>query len=186
MSSNASAFDSRVARNRASAGSSRSLISTATATWIALGKTSLVDWERLTWSLGCTVRLAPSVSPMRSAARLAITSLAFMLLWVPLPVCQTTSGKWSSSRPSMTSWAASRIASDTSPGRSPSSRLTAAAHCLTRPRARMSGRGRRSPPILKFSRERWVCAPQYRSAGTSISPMLSRSMRVLMACRSLP
>ena len=27
-------------------------------------------------------------------ARFAITSLAFMLLWVPEPVCQTTSGKW--------------------------------------------------------------------------------------------
>ena len=32
-------------------------------------------------------------------ARLAITSLAFMLLCVPEPVCQTTSGKWSSSLP---------------------------------------------------------------------------------------
>ena len=37
-------------------------------------------------------------------ARLEITSLAFMLDWVPEPVCQTTSGKWSSSLPSITSW----------------------------------------------------------------------------------
>ena len=184
MPSNARAFASRVARSRASAGSSRSLTSTATATWMAVGKTSLVDCERLTWSLGCTLRFAPSASPIRSAARLAITSLAFMLLWVPLPVCQTTSGKWSSRRPSMTSCAASRIASETSAGRSPSARLTTAAHCLTRASARISGRGRRSPPILKFSSERWVCAPQYRSAGTSTSPMLSRSMRVPIACRS--
>ena len=86
----------------------------------------------------------------------------------------------------MTSCAASRIASDTSTGRSPKSRFTAAAHCLTRPRARIRDRGSRSVPILKFWSERWVCAPQYRSAGTSISPMLSRSMRVLMTCRSLP
>ena len=48
MSSNARAFDSRVARSRARAGSSRSVVSTATAMWIALGKTSLVDCERLT------------------------------------------------------------------------------------------------------------------------------------------
>jgi hypothetical protein len=33
---------------------------------------------------------------------LAMTSLAFMLLCVPLPVCQMTRGKWSSSFPSAT------------------------------------------------------------------------------------
>jgi hypothetical protein len=38
-----------------------------------------------------------------------MTSLAFMFVWVPLPVCQTLSGKWSSSRPSMTSSAAAMI-----------------------------------------------------------------------------
>ena len=48
IASNACAFASRVARSRARAGSSRSLTSTATAMWIALGKTSLVDCERLT------------------------------------------------------------------------------------------------------------------------------------------
>ena len=30
------------------------------------------------------------------------TSFAFMLLWVPLPVWKTTSGKWSISLPEMT------------------------------------------------------------------------------------
>jgi len=34
---------------------------------------------------------------------LAITSLRFMLVCVPEPVCHTTSGKWSSSLPSITS-----------------------------------------------------------------------------------
>lgn len=41
---------------------------------------------------------------------LAITSLLFMLDWVPEPVCQTTRGKWSSSLPSATSVAACTIA----------------------------------------------------------------------------
>ena len=65
---------------------------------IAVGKVSLDDWLRLTWSFGCTGALAPSGAPSSSFARFAITSLAFMLLWVPEPVCQTTSGKCSCKR----------------------------------------------------------------------------------------
>jgi hypothetical protein len=42
----------------------------------------------------------------------------------------------------------------------------------------MIGWGMRSPPILKFSSDRSVCAPQYRSAGTSIGPKVSVSVRV--------
>src|SRR5258707_7277934 len=42
----------------------------------------------------------------------------------------------------------------------------------------MSAVGIRSMPIGKFSRDRSVCAPQYRSAGTSTVPMVSRSSRV--------
>ena len=60
---------------------------------IAVGKVSLEDWLRLTWSFGWTGALLPSGAPRISLARFAITSLAFMLLWVPEPVCQTTSGK---------------------------------------------------------------------------------------------
>lgn len=44
-------------------------------------------------------------------ARLEMTSLAFMLDWVPEPVCQTTSGKWSTSLSEATSDAACWIAS---------------------------------------------------------------------------
>ncbi len=46
---------------------------------------SLEDWEAFTWSLGW------SFTP-RSAARWAMTSLTFIFVWVPLPVCQTTRG----------------------------------------------------------------------------------------------
>ena len=56
-----------------------------------------------TWSLGWTGDLLPITPPSSSMARLEMTSLAFMLVWVPLPVCQTRRGKWSSSLPSATS-----------------------------------------------------------------------------------
>src|SRR5882762_8757772 len=46
------------------------------------------------------------------------------------------------------------------------------------PNARIISRGITSLPILKWSRDRSVCAPQYLSAGTSISPIESVSMRV--------
>ena len=41
-----------------------------------------------------------------------------------------------------------------------------------------AGLSMRSPPMRKFSRLRWVCAPHSRSAGTSIGPKLSVSVRV--------
>ena len=40
------------------------------------------------------------------------------------------------------------------------------------------GRGNCSVPMLKWWSDRSVCAPQYRSAATSIGPMLSVSVRV--------
>ncbi len=42
--------------------------------------------------------------------------------------------------------------------------------------------GMRSSPIAKCTRLRWVCAPQERSAGTSISPIESVSPLVQAAC----
>ena len=83
---------------------------------IAVGKVSLEDWLLLTSSLGWTGFFEPSTPPRISIARLEMTSLAFMLVCVPLPVCQTESGKWSSSLPSMTSSAARMIASAFSVG----------------------------------------------------------------------
>ena len=57
--------------------------SSATASWaetrMAVGMTSLELWPRLTWSFGCTLRLAVEASA-------AITSLAFMFEDVPEPV----------------------------------------------------------------------------------------------------
>ncbi len=150
----------RVSRSRVTAGTSRPSICSTTAMCMAVGKVSLEDWLRLTSSLGCTGCWEPSRPPRSSMARLAITSLAFMLVWVPLPVCQTESGKCSSSRPSITSSAASTIARALSSGRRPSSRLTSAQAFLRTPSARMISRGNRSLPIRKCSSDRWVWAPQ--------------------------
>ena len=53
---------------------------------------------------------APSPPPSASDARLAITSLTFMLLCVPEPVCQTDSGNSASNSPAATRAAASAMA----------------------------------------------------------------------------
>src|SRR5262249_8197993 len=76
-----------------SAGIRLEVIAIAAAICIAVGNESFDDWLMLTWSLGCTGFLAPSSPPNSWLARLAMTSLRFMLLWVPEPVCHTTSGK---------------------------------------------------------------------------------------------
>src|SRR5687768_17776032 len=81
----------------------------------------------LTWSLGCTGDFEPMVPPSISMARLEITSLAFMFDWVPEPVCQTTSGKWPSSLPSITSCDALTMVSPTFLSSRPSAMLVSAA-----------------------------------------------------------
>ncbi len=111
--------------------------------------------------------------------------MAFMLDCVPEPVCQTTSGKLSSSLPSITSSAASAIAVPIFSSRLFIATLVVAAQRLTMPSARIKGLGRRSSPILKFSRDRCVCAPQYLSAGTSIGPNESVSVRVVIILSSI-
>src|SRR5713226_9537842 len=76
-------------------GISRLIVSTAEAMYIADGKVSLDDWDMLTWSLGCTGFLEPSGVLPSWQQRLEITSLTFMLNWVPEPVIQTCSGNMS-------------------------------------------------------------------------------------------
>ncbi len=98
---------------------------------IAVGKVSLEDWPMLTWSLGWIGVLDPRVPPTSWTARLLMTSLTFMLLWVPEPVCHTYSGKWSSSAPEITSSATRAMRSAFHWGRRPSRPLTSAAAFLT-------------------------------------------------------
>ncbi len=127
---------------------------------MAVGKQSLEDCPRLTWSLGWIGCLLPTTPPRSSIARFEITSFTFMLLWVPEPVCHTTSGKWSSSWPAITSSAARSIHSPSSGERPPLATFTAAQAFLIVARARTTAVGIGSQPIGKFSRLRWVCAPQ--------------------------
>ncbi len=108
---------------------------------------------------------------------MASTSFMFMLVWVPEPVCHTTSGNSASCIPASTSSAAATIASAVAGSSAPSARFTVAQARLTSASARTSSGGIRSPEIRKCCSERCVCAPHRRAAGTSISPKLSRSIR---------
>ena len=85
--------------------------------------------------------------------------------------------------PSATSRAAATMAWARGASRSPRAWLVSAAASLTRASARRNRRGIGVPEIGKFRTARWVDAPYRASAGTSISPMESFSIRV--AGRSL-
>ena len=127
MSAKASTFSASASRSARTDGSRTWVICSTAAMCMAVGKVSLDDCDMLTWSLGCTGVFDPSTPPASSMARLAMTSLAFMLVWVPLPVCHTRSGKWSSSVPSVTSAAAREIRSASFGSSTPSSALVSAA-----------------------------------------------------------
>ncbi len=144
------------------AGTRSSSSCTAAAMCITAGKVSLLDCPRLTSSLGWMGSPAPRPVPASSPARLAITSFAFMLLCVPLPVWKTTSGNSASRAPSMTSVAARSMSSALSFGSRPSSSLARAAASLSTPSAQITRRPQRkfSVPMGKCSSERCVCAPQ--------------------------
>ena len=73
--------------------------------------------------------------PSSWIARLLMTSLTFMFDWVPDPVCQTRSGKWSSSFPPMTSSAARLMASVRGVPSRPAAWLALAAAFFTCPSA---------------------------------------------------
>src|SRR3954470_10081031 len=145
---------------------------------IAAGNTSLDDCPMLTSSFGWTRRLAPRSPPRSSEARLASTSLTFMLLCVPEPVCHTTNGNSPSCLAASTSSAARRMASALRSSSRPSALLALAAAFFTSVSAWITASGMRSPEMRKKRRLRSVCAPQSRSASTSIGPKLSFSMRV--------
>ena len=169
-SANSSAFASSVPARCSSAGTSCFVVALVAATWIDVGKVSLLDWLALTWSLGCTS------TPARPA-REASTSFMFMFDDVPEPVWKTSSGKWSRCSPATIAAAAVRIASACAGSITPSSALTFAAAAFTCAIAFRCSSSSRVPLIGKFSIARWVCARHKASAGTWTSPMLSCSVR---------
>ena len=74
-------------------------------------------------------------------ARFEITSFVFMLVCVPLPVCQMRSGKWSSRAPLATSPAACSISAARVSSSLPRSRLTEADAPFRMPNALIRGLG---------------------------------------------
>ena len=183
----ARALASSVSRRAPTAGRSASASASTVATCITVGNTSLDDWPRLTSSLGWIGFLLPGTPPASWMARLAMTSLAFMFDWVPEPVWKTTSGNSWSHLPAITSSAARAMRSALSAGSWPSARLASADAFFTIPKARITRRPQlnRPRPIGKFSSERWVWAPQRRSAGTSTGPSASSSVRVFVTPSSI-
>ncbi len=139
---------------------------------IAVGKVSLELWDLFTWLLGCTFA---SGSPLIWFALLAITSLRFMLLWVPLPVCHTASPKLPSSLPSRISLHASDMDFALASSRTPSLLLAIAEAFFSMAKARTISSGIFSMPILKLSMLLWLWAPYSLSTGTRTSPMVSFS-----------
>ena len=81
------------------------MVSRTAARWIADGNTSLDDCEAFTSSFGCTGRPSRSRRPGWRC-----TSFMFMLVEVPEPVWNTSTGNWSSHWPVATSAAESWIA----------------------------------------------------------------------------
>ena len=163
------------------AGISFSSRASTAAMCIAVGKVSLEDWLILTSSLGCRMLLPAIWLP-----RLAMTSLVFMLDWVPEPVCHTTRGKWPFSSPAITSSQAALMASIFSSVIFSGRRawLAIESAFFRMPKAWMISAGIVSmpTPISKFSRLLWVWAAHRRSAGTFISPIESCSMRYSITC----
>ena len=157
-SSNASALSEKASCSRSRAGSNSSCSARLAETCIAVGITSFDDCDMLTWSFGCT-RLLPRSPPRATDAALAITSLAFMLVDVPLPVWKMSMTNSSSSSPLATRSAAAMMASACSSSSRPSSRLARAAACLIRPSAWMKRREKRKSLIGKLSTARCVWAP---------------------------
>mmetsp|Transcript_38767 Transcript_38767/g.93081 ORF Transcript_38767/g.93081 Transcript_38767/m.93081 type:complete len:212 (-) Transcript_38767:15-650(-) len=183
MSSHSRAFSSSALCSLVSAGTSFAFSRVAAATFRVVGITSLDDWPMFTSSLGCTGDRDPSLPPTFRMARLLITSLAFMLLLVPLPVWKISTTNWLSCLPLWTSSAASMIAATSLslPLNFPSFRFATAHAFFTSPRLCTKWgcmvRPEMPPSVPKFSTARWVWAPYMASSGTCISPMLSFSAR---------
>lgn len=116
-------------------------------TFVPVGKVSFELWLLLTWSLGCTGFLLPILPPKISMARFETTSLTFMFVWVPDPVCQTLRGKCSLSLPAITSSQACAMASETFLSK-PNCVFTVAQAFFNRPNASIKGSGIRSKPSL--------------------------------------
>ena len=140
-------------------GSSWFVICSAEDMCIAVGNVSLLDCALFTWSFGWTGVLLPNSPPASSIALLAMTSFAFIFVWVPDPVCQILSGKCPSRLPEITSSHDEEIREAMLPSSWPSWELVSAAAFFRIPKALITALGIMSSPISKFSRDLAVWAP---------------------------
>ena len=166
--------------NKIRDGKSFLLVSIVIAICIAVGKTSLVDCDLFTWSLGCTGVLDPFFPFKSSIALFEITSFTFILVWVPDPVCHTFRGKLSSSFPIITSWEALIIAFAIFALMSLSFLWTIAADFFIIAIDLINIGLTFTSPISKYFFDLSVEAPQYLSPGTLITPKLSVSFLFFM------
>ena len=117
-------------------------------------------------------RFRPDDAAGQLMARLAITSLTFMLVWVPEPVWNTPSGNSSSHLPSITLLRGRRDEIDLAAGK-----LTQLAvrpgRAFLDDAERADHRSTPAEPVDPDRKvhERCVCAPHSRSAGTSDSTL---------------
>jgi hypothetical protein len=102
---------------------------------MAAGNVSFEDCDMFTSSFGWMGFLLPITPPAISIARFEITSLTFMFVCVPLPVCQMRKGKCALSLPEMTSSAACTMSWAFSRGSFPKSWFTNAQAFLRMPKA---------------------------------------------------
>ncbi len=147
---------------------------------VADGNTSLEDWLLLTSSLGCkNLFLSSNLPPFNTCALFAITSFIFILVCVPDPVCQITSGKCSSNLPCKISSHTAIINSAFWLDNKPKDILALAQAFFIYANASITSLGISWSPILKLLLLRSVWAPQYLSAATFNSPIVSFSIRKL-------
>ena len=133
-----------------------------------------------TWLFGWTFEYSPGFPPSFNIATFAITSFIFILKGVPAPAWNTSRMNWSLYFPSMISSAAWII---TSPmvSFSMSSLILAFAHAFLMMASDFIKSGSALMPlILKFLEARVVKAPYKTLSGTSISPRLSNSFRLIL------
>ena len=176
---NSSAFASRAVARWSSAGTRSRVVASTAATWIEVGKVSLLDWLALTWSLGW--HSTPPRDGERgehlvhvhvgAGAGAGLEDVDRELV-VVLP------------RDDLVGPLADRVACSLL--MMSSSALILAADFFTRAMATMWAGSRVVPLIGKFSTARWVWARQRASLGTSISPMLSCSVRVSPSSLLMP
>ena len=156
-------------------GSSRSTIAVAPAMCIAVGKVSFDDCDRLTWSFGWIGVFEPSSPPSSSIARFAMTSFDVhvgLRARARLPDVE---------REVVVERARRHLVRRRHDGSSPEGRIEEAELHVdlrgsllegspSRGSPRVGIRSASGQPIEKWWSERWVCAPQYRLASTSMGP----------------